>query len=58
MGDIKTEVLRIIKELIEEGVLYVDTEVFTTSVGYDSFGNSEGALDSVEVSSTLEVKDE
>lgn len=58
MSDVKTEVLQAIKELIDEGVLYIDTEVFTTSVGYDSFGNSEGALDTVEVSSTLEVKDE
>lgn len=53
----KEEVLQVIKEFIAEGVLYVDTEVYTTPVGYDSFGNGEGGIGEVEVSSSLEIKD-
>lgn len=57
MSSVKAEVLQAIKELIDEGVLYIDTEVDTTCAT-DSYGNQDAPLDWVSVYSTLEVKDE
>ena len=57
MRDIKAEVIQAIKDLIEEGVLYIDTEVDTTCTT-DSYGNQDGPLDWISVHSTLEVKGE
>lgn len=56
--DNKELIKRVVKEMIRDGEIEVGVELNTYKVDTDDFGNSCGALESVELELWLEVSDD
>ena len=47
-----------IKEMIRDGEITIEHSLFQYKIGYDDFGNGDGCLESIELESWLEVKED
>jgi len=53
----KDLIKQVIREMVESGELTVFIDTTVSHAGYDSFGNSSGSINEIEVSAYLEVKE-